>query len=222
MTREQREVAVGEAEGIREAVAAYYTNRLAEHGTTARGVDWKDAHSQEVRFDQLLELMRARRNGSVVDYGCGYGAFLPYMRRKGFQGTYCGIDVSESMIEAARAHCTGETGADFAVGLTPPEPADFCIASGIFNVRLDFANDEWLTYIHSTLDDMNGHSRLGFAFNCLTSYSDADRMRGDLYYADPLALFDRCKRNYARNVALLHDYDLYEFTIIVRKDGGAS
>jgi hypothetical protein len=43
-------------------------------------------------------------------------------------------------------------------------------------------------------------------------------MRDDLYYADPLFLFDYCKRNFAKNVALLHDYRIYDFTIIVRKD----
>ena len=68
------------------------------------------------------------------------------------------------------------------------------------------------------LDALNAGSRLGFAFNCLTGYSDADRMRPDLYYGDPLWFFDLCKRKYARNVALLHDYGLYDFTIIVRKD----
>ncbi|MGH6609130.1 MAG: class I SAM-dependent methyltransferase, partial [Burkholderiaceae bacterium] len=57
----------------------------------------------------------------------------------------------------------------------------------------------------------------GFAFNSLTVYSDPDKKRADLYYADPCALFDRCKRLYSRNVALLHDYDLYDFTILVRK-----
>jgi hypothetical protein len=30
-------------------------------------------------------------------------------------------------------------------------------------------------------------------------------------------LFDLCKRRYSRNVALLHDYEIYEFTILVRK-----
>ena len=57
----------------------------------------------------------------------------------------------------------------------------------------------------------------GFAFNCLTSYSDHDKMRDYLYYADPLAIFDHCKKHYAKDVALLHDYGLYEFTILVRK-----
>jgi hypothetical protein len=29
--------------------------------------------------------------------------------------------------------------------------------------------------------------------------------------------FDHCKRNFSRQVALLHDYGLWEFTILVRK-----
>ena len=65
---------------------------------------------------------------------------------------------------------------------------------------------------------LNSSSSLGFAFNCLTTYSDPDKMRPYLYYADPANLFRHCKERYSRNVALLHDYDLYEFTILVRKD----
>jgi hypothetical protein len=57
----------------------------------------------------------------------------------------------------------------------------------------------------------------GFAFNMLTSYSDADRMRSDLHYGDPCRFFDYCKRTYSKQVALLHDYGLYEFTVLVRK-----
>jgi hypothetical protein len=33
-----------------------------------------------------------------------------------------------------------------------------------------------------------------------------------------MVIFDICKRKFSRNVALLHDYGLYEFTILVRKD----
>jgi hypothetical protein len=51
----------------------------------------------------------------------------------------------------------------------------------------------------------------------LTSYSDEDKMRAHLYYTDPTWAFDLCKRRYSRHVALLHDYGLYEFTILVRK-----
>ena len=64
---------------------------------------------------------------------------------------------------------------------------------------------------------MNDVSLKGFAFNVLTLYSDVEKRRFDLHYADPLALFDHCKRYYSRFVTLLHDYPLYEFTILVRK-----
>jgi hypothetical protein len=65
---------------------------------------------------------------------------------------------------------------------------------------------------------MNDHSSRGFAFNMLTSYSDPERCRNDLYYGDPAYFFDLCKRNFARNVAVLHDYGLWEWTILVRKE----
>jgi hypothetical protein len=67
----------------------------------------------------------------------------------------------------------------------------------------------------NTIADLASLGTRGFAFNALTAYSDADRQRPDLYYADPLELFGHC-RTFSRFVALLHDYPLYEFTLLVR------
>jgi hypothetical protein len=97
------------------------------------------------------------------------------------------------------------------------EPADFAVASGVFNVKQDADEQAWREYIWETVADLAALGRRGFAFNALTSYSDADKRRPDLHYADPLEAFDRCKRTYSRFVTLLHDYPLYEFTIIVRR-----
>ena len=96
--------------------------------------------------------------------------------------------------------------------------ADYTVASGVFNVKLNVSHAEWEDYVLSKIATLARLSERGFAFNMLTSYSDADRMRPDLYYGDPRFYFDRCK-TYARNVALLHDYGLFEFTMIVRRDG---
>jgi hypothetical protein len=46
-------------------------------------------------------------------------------------------------------------------------------------------------------------------------------MRPDLFYADPAEVFEYCRKRYSRSVALLHDYPLYEFCILVRKQRGA-
>jgi hypothetical protein len=64
---------------------------------------------------------------------------------------------------------------------------------------------------------MHEKSSKGFAFNALTKYSDEDKMQDYLFYSDPLYLFDYCKKHFSRNVALLHDYNQYDFTILVRK-----
>lgn len=199
-------------------VAQYYSAKIREFGMAARGVDWNSPESQELRFEQLCRLVRNERSFSICDLGCGYAALFDYLALRYGSFSYVGIDVSDVMIETARSRLLGVPGATFVNGATPPARADYCVASGIFNVRLEASIDQWQTHVEATLQDMDRASKCGFAFNCLTSYSDPDRVRADLYYADPCKLFDFCKRTFSRNVALLHDYGLYEFTILVRKD----
>lgn len=203
--------------GLLEEVAGYYTSRLAEYGETPRGVDWNGEESQALRFEQLCKIINAKNSFSVNDLGCGYGALYDFLSEGYGPFFYSGMDVSEDMIRAAMRRYRGKDNANFVVSSEPDRIADYGIASGIFNVRLGRSDDEWRSYFEATLDMLDRTSSSGFAFNCLTSYSDADKMRNYLYYADPCALFDLCKRRYSRNVALLHDYGLYEFTILVRK-----
>jgi SAM-dependent methyltransferase len=198
-------------------VAHYYSAKLAEHGETPRGVDWSSEESHVLRFEQLCRIVQLPTGFSLNDLGCGYGALFDYLNAR-YQGfDYAGCDVSADMIRAAKSRFKNCANASFVVASEPLEVADYGIASGIFNVRLGRSEAEWRNYLESTLAALDRTSRKGFAFNCLTSYSDADKMRDDLYYADPCSLFDLCKRRYSRHVALLHDYGLYEVTILVRK-----
>ncbi|WP_334129846.1 class I SAM-dependent methyltransferase [Sneathiella sp.] len=208
---------------IHSDVATYYSRKLEEFGTTAKGVDWKDREGQFLRFAELSRLIldapQTKNRFSITDYGCGYGAFLEFLQQRFPPETafeFLGLDLSDAMVKAARARFADEPRARFIQGAEPDVATDFAVASGIFNVSLGTDPDEWLAYILRTLDIMAQHSTQGFAFNCLTSYSDEDRKADHLYYADPCFLFDHCKRTYSRNVALLHDYDLYEFTLLVR------
>lgn len=198
-------------------VAEYYTSKLAQHGKKPQGVDWNGEESQTLRFGQLCKVVDTSNKFSINDLGCGYGALCDFLSQENENFSYAGIDVSENMILAARQRYENKTQTRFLVSSEPDEVADYGVASGIFNVRLGRSDDEWRSYLEATLDILDRTSRLGFAFNCLTSYSDADKMRDYLYYADPCALFDLCKRRYSKSVALLHDYGLYEFTILVRK-----
>jgi SAM-dependent methyltransferase len=197
-------------------VEEYYSNKVRTHGATPRGVDWNSQETQDLRFRQLSMLLPAD-NFSVTDLGCGYGAYYDYLDANHVGFEYVGVDVSQEMVNQAVSIHPQRSNCRFVCSSQPQGSTDYTVASGIFNVRQDIGDGQWLRYIHACLDDMNRSSARGFAFNCLTSHSDADRKRADLFYADPADMFNHCIR-YSRHVTLLHDYGLYEFTIHVRKD----
>lgn len=202
------------------SVEAYYTAKVVEHGPTARGADWNSEASQHLRFHQLLRVLEHERGPfSVNDMGCGYGALAAYLHARGSTFHYHGFDLSPAMIHLAREHYGHLATCRFSSPPTTLTPAHYTVASGIFNVKLATETEQWRAYMLDTIDQLAALSTRGFAFNVLTSYADPDRMRPDLYYADPCFLFDYCQRRYSRWVAVLHDYGLYEFTVGVRKEG---
>ncbi len=203
--------------GILSHVAQYYGEKILQHGTTARGVDWNSAESQLLRFEQLLKIHRGESFFTVNDYGCGYGALAAYLTQQRKRFEYRGLDVSGAMIASGKKLHRAKKRVRFFTQEAALAPADYTVASGIFNVKLGTTNQKWKEYVLYTLKAMDRLSTKGFSFNMLTRYSDKERMRPDLYYADPLFLFDFCKRNFSKKVALLHDYELYEFTMLVKK-----
>jgi SAM-dependent methyltransferase len=200
---------------IHARVGDYYSRKLAEHGATPRGVDWNSAESQELRFDQILRLIDTDGPLTINDVGCGYGALAGYLEERGVDAAVHGVDLSETMVAAAR-----ERYPEHRWTTDPAElgPADYTVCSGIFNVRLETAVPEWTEYVWDTLDEMHGKSVRGTIFNMLTGHSDPEYMRADLFYPVPGEWLDACIRRYGRDVALLHDYPLYEFTIKIGKE----
>ena len=198
-------------------VGTYYTEKVREHGATHRGVDWNSSESQFLRFDQLLKICPTSKPFTLLDFGCGYGALAPYVQERYPNCSYRGFDVSEAMITQARSTLGPDSERRaFVTDLADLPIADVTVASGIFSVKLDTPTDLWEKYISATLDRLCTVSSDGFAFNMLTGFSEPAKMRPDLYYADPTFFFTHCRR-YSNFVALLHDYPIYEFTILVRK-----
>ena len=203
---------------ILENINHYYTDKIKMHGATPKGVDWNGEESQFVRFEQLSKIIN-KDIFSINDIGCGYGKYFEYLQNRFLNFNYYGFDLSQEMIKNAKSLYSNKGGGFMQVdNLKNIEKADYSVASGIFSVKMEHNESEWLSYILATLEEMNEKSIKGFSFNMLTKYSEKEYMRDNLYYADPLFIFDYCKRNFSKQVALLHDYGLYEFTILVKKD----
>jgi len=191
--------------------------KLKKHGTNHKGVDWKSLESQELRFVKLFELIDKREPAfDVLDYGCGYGALLDYLNIHYKNFIYSGYDISEQMIFNAKLIFRSKAYTWY-TNLDNKKKFSYVVASGLFNVKLSYTEGEWKDYIIETLDKINFISNKGFSFNILSTFSDKEKMTDKLFYADPSFLFNHCKKKYSKHVSLLHDYPLYEFTIIVKK-----
>jgi SAM-dependent methyltransferase len=198
------------------AVAAYYEECLERHGTTPKGVDWNGQESQELRHKQFLRLFDDP-TGSVLDLGCGYGDFLRFLRSIGHQGNFIGYDVAAGMISQARRLHEKDPACQWVIGTDLASASvDYAIASGIFNVRGDVKPEVWAAYVTETIEKLSRAARVGFGFNVLSLSSDPDRRRPNLYYADPARTLEWCLARFGRRVALMQDYGLYEFTVLVR------
>ena len=198
--------------------AEYYAGKLKAHGADHRGVDWNSRESQELRFEQLLRICGSEF-ADVNDYGCGYGALADYLSGKGAPFRYCGYDAAPEMIEAAIARHGHDPHSVFFADRSAVGRRPFTVASGVLYVKQQASEADWWAYVRDALDDLAALSEKGFAFNLLTSYSDAHRRQPHLFYAAPEDVFRYCIGRFSRHVAVLHDYPLYEFTVLVRTEG---
>jgi SAM-dependent methyltransferase len=200
-----------------DSVKHLYTRNLAEHGLTSKSVGWKDEGSQILRFEKLLTVVDPSAGAiSVNDWGCGYGAMFDHMTaRPDLElAAYRGYDISEEMVEAARARIS-DPRAVFVLDSKVGDMADFTFVSGTFNVKMAASDEAWSAYIKERLGELWAASGKGLAFNLLTTY--VDWKQDNLFYADPLHFFDFCKRSLSPYVTLVHDYQLYEWTICVKR-----
>jgi len=204
---------------LRAKISEYFREKIAKYGANPKGVDWKDKHSQNLRFEQLLKIIDVEKPVTLNDLGCGYGASFLYLSQETSVKIlkYYGYDICPEMLVNARNLVSDER-ASFVESNEILFNADYSICSGIFNAKLDTELPEWEEFILGTLSNMNEKSSKGFAFNCLTTY--VDYKEDHLYYGDPPFFFDFCKKNFSKYVTLIHDYELYEWTIPVRKKFG--
>ncbi|WDZ96597.1 class I SAM-dependent methyltransferase [Herbaspirillum sp. WKF16] len=196
-----------------------YTSNLQRLGTSSQSVGWNSEDSQKMRFIKLAQVVQdPDQPFSVNDYGCGYGAMANFFEDElGLQiAGYNGYDISKEMLSSASAALSPrQKNLQLIESPDITTEADYSFVSGTFNVRFDAERAAWTSYVEQKIAQMDRFSRRGFAFNMLTSYVDWEEPH--LYYGNPCDWFDFCKKNFSKRVSLIHDYPLWEWTIVVRK-----
>lgn len=188
--------------------AALYNNRYDEFGNDVRTVGWGSTEDQKLRFEVLFRGFDPKGK-TILDIGCGLGDLVPWLdQRTNGDFRYVGVDIAEKLIHDARArHDKANT--SFIVGdiLSPGLPAaDISVLSGALSYKVDGLE----YYARSTLRKMYELSREAVSVNFLTTYVDYELEKNQHY--QPEIVFAWAKE-LSRQVNLLHDYPLYEFTV---------
>lgn len=200
-----------------EQINGYYKSAFIKYGATAQGVDWNSSNSQDARFRVLLEVsgFKADSIKRLHDFGCGYGAFLNYLISQGFSGEYVGIDLVEESICEAIETFRNRPDTSFLIGSEIEGKAEIIFASGVFNVMF-IERERWLEdFVIPKITDFV-HKSASVNINFLKD--KPNRPVNHLLYIAPEELLTRLKLNdYEYN--LKDDYDLWEWTLSIRKAG---
>jgi SAM-dependent methyltransferase len=201
-----------------EILRAHYERCFEQHGTTPSGVDWPDALDLEARFATQLDVLQSVPTSvgrpSLLDLGCGPGLLLDYMAASGRQVMldYRGVDISESMISAAKARWPGHAFEvrDIVANPLPDASVDVAILNGVLTERRGIARERMVDMARELATAAFKAVRHGIAFNAMSRHVDWERE--DLFHwgFDEVAAF--LKRDVTRHVRFRADYGLYEFT----------
>ena len=200
-------------------VEKYYSKKILTYGPTPLGVDWSCIPTQEMRFVQLLKVCDFDGPISINDIGCGYGALLAFLGKRHRRKTidYMGLDISPAMVAHAQKRWKMRANAAFEVASSGFRVADYAVASGTFNVKLNQPLALWEQMIKTILAEMYSTSQRGFAVNFLAPMPDGTPHIPELYRAPPEMWCGYCQQTLGAQVEVVAGYGLREYTLLVRK-----
>lgn len=204
-------------------LVGHYEDCFLRHGRTPKGVDWPNAEDLATRFEVMLGVMRpSDRAASLLDLGCGPGLLADHLARapRAFPVDYAGIDLSEPMLEAARAAWPGlsferrdilaEPLADLSV--------DYVILNGVLTERVSTPREEMIAFATDLLAAAFSAARIGIAFNVMSKLVDWERE--DLFHWGFDEMASAVAPRLSRHMTIRADYGLREYTTYIYREPG--
>ena len=182
--------------------------RFETFGVHPRSLGWREG-SQEVRFQAFFKDFISSGAESLLDIGCGFGDLLVFLRKRGWTGTYIGVDLVPEYIEVARE--IGDDNAELICGsfsdIEASLSVDASFASGLTNHRRE---DDNLLFVETLFESMTSRTNIYVALDFLST--TVDRRRKDLFLYDPCDIaYIAMKRG--KRFQIDHSYMPFEFML---------
>jgi SAM-dependent methyltransferase len=185
----------------------FYEDHVRRFGYSHRALGFGRRSLQEKRFAAAMALGSFHKK-SVLDVGCGFGDLLAWLRARGIEPDYTGLDICKPMIERCRNRFRRSARfvvAD-ALSFVTDDPYDYIVASGIFGYNAKDTRKR----LQPTLERLFDLTRVGLAVNFLSRRAPT-RSPGRLYLHPADVLQFALKLTPA--VRLDHSYLPNDFTV---------
>lgn len=197
----------------RQRIQDRHRDALLRHGWHPNALYWSNLSVQETRFAVLAEV-GLQAGDRVLDVGCGFGDLAVFLRMRGHDVAYTGIDISPELIAAGRERYPGITLHEGDLLELDPTPQSFDVVmlSGALNEGLGDGGD----YARRVIETMYQSCRRAVAFNLLDARNDWIASRPDLQAFEPKAMLDFCQ-TFAAHCELREGYLDNDFTLFLRR-----
>ncbi len=191
----------------------YYKRQAARGAANARRVGWANSESQKVRFEVFASLAPIAGK-KILDVGCGLGAFALFLKDRGIEPDYRGVDLFPGYIrEARRAVPWGAFEVRHLLDRPlRPGSSDYGFLSGVFNVRIQ---NNW-DYLTALTGAVLKTCRKGVAFNVLHAGSGLKDPKRFTVDPKEIVVWGRRQRG-VRKVKVLDHYLPNDLTVWLDK-----
>jgi SAM-dependent methyltransferase len=197
----------------------HYEDCFSEHGDNHKGMDWPNFSDAQTRYSVMQDVVKFCQKdstkSSILDFGCGTGHFLDFLRSRNSDLVYSGCDISQMFIDQCRVKYPGISffQADLLDGTRISDRYDFVCMNGVFTERRSLSNAEMWKFSTALLSKVFECVNYGVAVNFMTK--NVDWEREDLFHLSLDRITQFVCKNLSRNYVIRSDYGLFEYTLYI-------
>lgn len=176
----------------------FFDRQLKDFGDTPQAVRWTP-EGQLRRYETLLQISGDISQKMILDFGCGKGDFYGFLKGRGIQTDYCGIDINNRLIElAVHKYPEAEFISTDIDEVRFEREFDVVFVCGVFNLRVAGIKES----MQEELKKLFRISREALHVNLLTFYTPSRSV--ELFYVKPEKILEFAVRELSASVTLRH------------------
>jgi SAM-dependent methyltransferase len=199
----------------------HYENCFEVYGDNHLGVDWPNKKDTIKRFKIMLNIIKdidKNKKISLLDFGCGCGHLLEYIKEKKLNIEYYGLDISTKFYNHCIKKFANNTFYNIDIlenNLDNLPNFDYIILNGVFTEKRSLTDKEMFSFFSNILKKLYIKTNIGISFNVMCPI--VDFKRNDLFYLSYDKLGEFLKNNLSRHYIINNNYKLWEYTTYVYK-----